>query len=200
MCRCEGECGCGDDAIKKPAYPDIPNMSIRGYGDFSLGTRTGDHKKRTDQRKAYWAGWMEEAKDAPEDYSPVVPYREPGEWMVGMKIEARWWVGDSSNEEYLHCFEGTVLEVIPYADSRPNYEDFRLCKHAVVKVQWNEEFDMIDSHVPLNPKKYMNEKVHCGWNLLKTEYVRYAAEVNALARQLGVNASAAVSKHSTSKK
>ena len=69
--------------------PGIPCMALRGFGDVSLGTRVADHKKRTDQRDAKHRAFMEEARDRPEDFSPVVPYKEVGDWMVGRKIEVR---------------------------------------------------------------------------------------------------------------
>ena len=159
-------------------------MALRGFGDVSLGTRVADHKKRTDQRDAKHRAFMEEARDRPEDFSPVVPYKEVGDWMVGRKIEVRWWVGDSKTPDYLHCFEGTVLEIIPYSNSRPNYPEFRLCKHAVAKVQWDDVFKMHDSHVPLNPGLYADEKKHCGWNILSLDYVQYAQGTASIARAL----------------
>ena len=86
-------------------------MALRGFGDVSLGTRVADNKKRIDRRDAKHRAFMEEARDRPDDFAPVVPYKEVGDWMVGRKIEVRWWVGDSKTPDYLHCFEGTVLEI-----------------------------------------------------------------------------------------
>ena len=127
----------------------------------------------------------------------MVPYTEPDEWMVGRKIEMRWWVGDSKKDEYPHCFEGTVMAIIPYSPARTNYGDFRLCKHAVALVQWDEEFNMVDGHVPLDPKKYMQENKHCGWNVLKVDYVEYAREFARLLKQADVDADVTVDDHGT---
>jgi hypothetical protein len=187
----------GDDAIIKTTHPQFLPMSIRGFGDFSLGTRTADHQKRTDVRKSKHDTYMEQVEDDPQHYSPVVPYKEPGGWMVGMKIESRWWVGDSSNVDYLHSFEGTVMEVVEYSDDRENYSDFRLCKHKVAKVHWDDEFDMIDSHVPLDPRKYLKENAHCGWNVLTVDYVEYTKQLASITKELGLNVAISIDEPNT---
>ena len=35
---------------------------------------------------------------------------------------------------------------------------------------------MKDSPVPLNEKKYAQENVHCGWNIVRDDFARYMAE------------------------
>ena len=94
-CWCGGDCSCGGGALRQTPYPGIPCMALRDFGDVSLSTRVADHKKRTDQRDAKHRAFMEEARDRPEDFSPVVPYKGVGDRMVGRKIEVRWWVRDS---------------------------------------------------------------------------------------------------------
>ena len=186
-CRCVGACVCSGDAITKKdrIYPEI---HIRGFGNISLGTKTADHKKRTDVRRAIQARYMEEARDRPEDFSDVIPYKEVGDWLLGRKIEIWWWVGDEEKEEHLHCFEGTVREIIPYSEDRENYSDFRKCKHTVVKVEWDEVFNMHPGYVPLNPDRYAAEKGHLGWSVLDLDYVAYARDMAKQLKELGVDA------------
>jgi hypothetical protein len=131
---------------------------------------------------------MEVAQERPGDFSDVIPYQEVGDWLLGRKVEIRWRVGDEENEEYLHCFEGTVREIIPYSEDRENYSEFRKCKHTVVKVEWDEVFNMHPGYVPLNPDKYAAEKQHLGWNVLDMDYVEYARDMATQLKELGVDA------------
>ena len=78
---------------------------------------------------------------------------------------------------YLHSLEGTVKEVIPYSAERPNYREFRLCKHPVALVEWDPIFEYADCHVPLNPNKYNKEDEYCGWNMLNKDHLRQLREV-----------------------
>ena len=102
---------------------------------------------------------------------------------MGRKIEIRWWTevdgevdGEGEAQTYLHCYEGTIKEIIPYTPARKNYAEFRLCKDPVAMVEWDEEFNMKNSPVPLNEKKYAKENVHCGWNIVRDDFARYIAE------------------------
>ena len=99
--------------------------------------------------------------------------------MIGQKIEVRWYVPDADEPggRYLHCLEGTVKEVIPYTEKRPNYREFRLCKHPVALVEWDAIFEYGDCHVPLNPNKYDMEEEYCGWNMLNEDYIRQLREM-----------------------
>jgi hypothetical protein len=91
--------------------------------------------------------------------------------LVGQKMEVRWWVPDGVGGRYLHCFEGTIKEIIPYSKTRPKYPELRSCKHPVALVEWDPEFDYKDSHVPLNPRRYAQDMENRGWNVLNSAYV-----------------------------
>lgn len=182
--------------IEKPLAPILPDLTLRGFGDFHLGERTADAKERDTIRKRKHSDWMADVSDNPEKYSPVVSFTDVPEDLVGQKIEVRWWVPDGEGGRYLHCFEGTIQEIIPFTESRPNYPEFRLCKHPVALVQWDEEFGYKDSHVPMNPSKYERELDYMGWNILNSEYVaaqRAAAITNAQQEEESRVAAAATS-------
>ena len=88
--------------IVKPPAPQIPDMSLRGFGSFSLGRRTADHHRRTQIRQELWDRYMQQAHDSPEDFSPVVPFEQVGDNLVGRKIKIRWWTevdGEVNGEE-----------------------------------------------------------------------------------------------------
>ena len=76
----------------------------------------------------------------------------------------------------MHCYEGEILEVIPWSESRPNYANFRMCRHPVAMVKWDPEFNMINSPVPLNMDLYAKEDAHLGWNLVSDEFAAYICE------------------------
>ena len=173
ICRCGVQCTC-DKPIKMPPKPNLPDMSIRGYGNVSLGRHMADHQKHTNTRDVIWRKWLEEVEESPEDYSPIVIYTPVSQEYVGRKLEMRWSVEDEDTKLcHLHCFEGEILQIIPYTASRPTYDDFRSCKHDVALVKWDPEFDMADSHVPLKPDLYAQENKHCGWNLVRDEFAAF---------------------------
>ena len=68
-----------------------------------------------------------------------------------------------------HC----RTKIIPYSSGRPNYKDFRSCKYDVAKIMWDPEFNMEDSHVPLNPDLHAQENKHLGWNLANDELAKF---------------------------
>ena len=68
--------------------------------------------------------------------------------------------------------------------NRPTYDDFRSCKHDVALVKWDPEFDMVDSHVPLKPDLYAKENQHCGWNLVRDDFVEFVCTQLAQCRSL----------------
>ena len=73
---------------------------------------------------------------SPEEYSPIVSFEKITSAYVGRKLEVRWTVVDSETEkDHLHCFEGEILEAIPYSSGRPNYKDFRSCRYDVAKIK-----------------------------------------------------------------
>ena len=65
-----------------------------------------------------------------------------------------------------------------------NHDDFRICKHDVALVKWDPEFDMVDSHVPLKPDLYAKENQHCGWNLVRDDFVEFVCTQLAQCRSL----------------
>ena len=107
----------------------------------------------------------------------MVPFEAPSPAYVGRKLEIRWTVVDGdTGREYLHCFEGEVLEVIPHDEARGRIGDISSrcrCRHPIAKVKWDPEFKMIDSYVPLNDALYAKENRHCGWNLIKDEFLEF---------------------------
>ena len=168
-----------------PPKPSLPDMSIRGFGNVSLGRHMADHQKRTNTRDAMWKKWLEEVGDSPEDYSPIVIYTPVSQAYVGRKLEMIWTVEDKDSKLcHLHCFEGEIKQIIPYTANRPRYDDFRSCKHDVALVKWDPEFDMVDSHVPLKPDLYAKENQHCGWNLVRDDFVEFVCTQLAQCRSL----------------
>ena len=122
---------------------------------------------------------------SPEEYSPIVSFEKITSTYVGRKLEVRWTVEDSETEkDYFHCFEGEILEIIPYSSRRPNYKDLRSCKYDVAKVKWDHEFNMEDSHVPLNPDLYAQENKRLGWNLVNDEHAKFILDKLTECRRL----------------
>ena len=157
--RCVGHCTC-DQPIKmhsKPTYPDI------SLGLDSVGPTMAGHQKCVDARTVMIEAWFEQVASSPEEFSPVVLFEEITSAYVGRRLEVRWTVENSYKEkDYLQCSEGGILEIISYSANRPTYQDFRSCKYDVAKVKWDPEFNMEDSHVPLNPDRYAKKTQHLG--------------------------------------
>lgn len=184
VCRCrhqspDYECAC---TIKRPRKPAMPIMPTRGYDDISLGRTTAHHHKRTQVRQAMWAKWLEEAYDNPEEYSPVVRFTPVSQEYVGRKIEVRWQMEDAETKAlFLHSFEGTVLEVIPYSTNRTRtFDNMRSCKHPFVLVKWDSEFEFEPCHVPLKESHFQKENLHLGWNLVPNEFVGFLGTSHGL--------------------
>ena len=159
--------------IERPLGPVLPDLTLRGFGNFSIGERTADAVQRDEKRKQMRERTMADVATRPEKCSAVVPFTDVAAELIDQKIEARWYVpdDDAPGGRHLHCFEGTIKEIIPYSATRANYPEFRLCKHPVALVQWDVEFGYRDSHVPLNPNKYEQELEYMGWNVLNAEFV-----------------------------
>ena len=153
----------------------MPTMPSCGYGAISLGRTTADHHKRTRVRQKLWAKWLEAAYENPEEYSPVVRFTPVSQSYVGRKIEVRWQMEDAETKElFLHCFEGTIREVIPYSASRTRtFDNMRSCKHPFVLVEWDPEFAFEPCHVPLKESLFQKENLHLGWNLVPHEFVDF---------------------------
>jgi hypothetical protein len=98
--------------------------------------------------------------------------------LVGSKIKIRL----KLKQTELWCFEGTVVELKEESDAKGQKLSLR-SEHAVARVHWDECFDMHDSDHALAPRRYMQEKVHGGWNLLTVAYVQYQQELQQQAEQ-----------------
>jgi hypothetical protein len=73
---------------------------------------------------------------------------------------------------YLHCWEGTVIEVTEKAAKVRTVHGVTT-KHAVVAIKWDTEFvewGEVTYHA-LNPDLYAKENKHQGWNILNEEYI-----------------------------
>ena len=85
----------------------------------SLGPTMAGHQRRLDARLTMIERF-EQVAASPEEYSPIVSFEKITSAYVGRKLEVRWTVVDSETEkDYLHCFEGEILEIIPYSPGRP---------------------------------------------------------------------------------
>ena len=94
--------------------------------------------------------------------------------LVGRKIEIRL----KLKQTELWCFEGTIVELKEESDGKEQKLSLR-SEHAVARVHWDECFDMHDSDHALAPRRYMQEKVHGGWNLLTAAYVHINRSYNS---------------------
>ena len=77
---------------------------------------------------------------------------------------------------------GTIVELKEESDGKEQKLSLK-SEHAVVRVHWDECFDMHDSDHALAPRRCMQEKVHGGWNLLTVAYVQYQQELQQQAEQ-----------------
>jgi hypothetical protein len=77
--------------IKKPdAAPSVVAMTIRGYGDYSLGKRTGvANDTRTAKRAKMHQTFMASALSDSSEHSPVIRIGDFTQDLVGRKIEIR---------------------------------------------------------------------------------------------------------------
>ena len=74
---------------------------------------------------------------------------------------------------YMHCWEGTVTDA-KIAGQFVLAGVTVSTKLPLVLVEWDEVFRSEPCcWVPLDPKLYANEKKAHGWNMLKSEYVRW---------------------------
>ena len=73
-------------------------------------------------------------------------------------------------------------------------EPNRRCRNPIAKVKWDPEFKMIDSYVPLNDALYAKENRHCGWNLIKDEFLEFICTKIAECDRAGAGAGAAAKK------
>ena len=102
------------------------------------------------------------------------------ESLVHKKVEVRWLMEADEGEEeggevttFLHCFEGTVLRIVPYEAGRKKKLNLEFGKHVpAALVRMDEIFNWPDVWIPLDLELYAKEHVHYGWNVMTDEYVR----------------------------
>ena len=164
--------------IKKPdAAPSGVPLSIRGYGDYSLGKRTGvANDTRTAKRAKMHETFMASALSDSSEHSPVIRIEEFTQALVGRKIEIRMMQQADVGEAFLWCFEGTITQLEKETESKQPKLTLK-SQHSVVRVQWDETFDMYPSDHALDPRKCLSETAHGGWNLLRESYAAMQEEL-----------------------
>jgi hypothetical protein len=173
--------------IKRPPSPDIPERPLRPHGNATLGELTARAHKNTEARAARYATYMLEAKLDPNKYSRVVPLPNHGvmdQRLIGRKVEMAWQMHAAKGQElefpdgYIHCFEGTIEEVVEQNEDATVRSVHKVrTKWAVARIKWDDEFGEADSWHPLNPDLYEKQDgdkpKHQGWHLLNEQYVRF---------------------------
>ena len=118
-------------------------------------------------------------------YTKVVRIPNPltADALKNRKIEVRLKMEDKDNSKgyFIHCFEGTIVEVEPATGRR--VKKFGISsKHAVAHIEWDKEFnDTLGNKTTfdaaLDPFKYAKDteylSSHNGWNLLSEEFVAW---------------------------
>jgi hypothetical protein len=117
-----------DGLIVKPLAPSIPEMQDRPRaGDVTLGGNTILADKMIQPRQEKWHQYMAAAEHNPEKYSKVVsiPAQNQGSLTRIVRRGCKWrrkYMKRSQMarltlvNKYLHCFEGTILEVHEHAN------------------------------------------------------------------------------------
>ena len=124
--------------------------------------------------------WKEDAIARREFFSPFVTIEDaaqacktdPGQ-VVGKKVEVRWLMeaDKEHNGAFIHCFEGTVIKVLPYAAGRKSQLQLDFgCHKPAALVKWDPEFNWSDANFPLDLDAYAKEDRHYGWNVLTDAY------------------------------
>ena len=130
---------------------------------------------------------MLEAKLDPNKYSRVVPLPNHGvmdQRLIGRKVEMAWQMHAAKGQElefpdgYIHCFEGTIEEVVEQNEDATVRSVHKVrTKWAVARIKWDDEFGEADSWHPLNPDLYEKQDgdkpKHQGWHLLNEQYLRF---------------------------
>ena len=120
----------------------------------------------------------ESTRDLKGMASPVALIPKTGtlpelELLKGQVIEVRYSMKDGEEgATYMHCWEGTVTDA-KIAGQFVLAGVTVSTKLPLVLVEWDEVFRSEPCWVPLDPKLYANEKKAHGWNMLKSEYVRW---------------------------
>ena len=164
--------------IKKPdAAPSVVAMTIRGFGDYSLGKRTGvANDTRTAKRAKMHQTFMASALSDSSEHSPVIRIEEFTQGLVGRKIEIRLMQQAVVGPAFLWCFEGTITQLLEETESKQPKLTLK-SQHSVVRVKWDETFDMHPSDHALDPRKCLSETAHGGWNLLRESYAAMQEEL-----------------------
>ena len=178
------------ELLCQPVAPPMPEMKDRPKaGNVSLGGRSKIADKMTEKRHGKWKKYMGQAKLDPEKYSRWVFLPAQDRKLVDRKIEMRMQMTEPVEDEntevtqqaakaqvqersYLHCWEGTVIEVTEKAAKVRTVHGVTT-KHAVVAIKWDTEFvewGEVTYHA-LNPDLYAKENKHQGWNILNEEYI-----------------------------
>ena len=76
--------------IVKPLAPTLADLSLRGFGNFLIGERTADAKKRDTARTRKHSAYMADMRINPHKVSPKVLYSDLPEDLIGQNIEVRW--------------------------------------------------------------------------------------------------------------
>ena len=106
---------------------------------------------------------------------------------VGQKVEVLDWVtvppeGEKDEYKYLHMYEGKVLQLVVDPKSCPDVGSKTNSNRPMALVQWDTEFQTMDSWVPLDLDKYIareggDRKVRFGWTLLSDKYIHYCQQL-----------------------
>ena len=71
--------------IERPLGPVLPDLTLRGFGNFSIGERTADAVQRDQKRKQMRERTMADVATRPEKYSAVVPFTDVAAELIGQK-------------------------------------------------------------------------------------------------------------------
>jgi hypothetical protein len=62
--------------IVKPVAPILPDLTLRGFGNFRIGERIADAKKRDAAHTRKHSAYMADVRVNPDKYSPKVLYSD----------------------------------------------------------------------------------------------------------------------------
>ena len=69
--------------IQKPLGPILPDLTLRGFGNFSIGERTADAVQRDEKRKQMRERTMADVRTRPEKYSPIASFTDVAAELIG---------------------------------------------------------------------------------------------------------------------
>ena len=167
--------------IPRKGAPSIPlEIAARGFGSITLGQASKLAKERQLVRQQMTEKWLADALANPEKYSPFIMIDKCAqmrdEKLLQKKIEVRWLMEateEGQTTTFLHCFEGTVIEVRQYGKGRQKELGLDFGKRVpIALVRMDPIFKWPDVYIPLDLELYAKEDKHYGWNVLTDEYVR----------------------------